>query len=70
MAATAKKDAIVQVFEGVSNKEEIIDAMRRRDRSYIKGVIQCYERYPVNPFLVKFLRKVLQSLPYGASLRS
>jgi len=70
IAATAKITAIVQVFEGVSNHEEIIAALRRRDVSYIKGVIQWYETFPKNPFLVKFLKKALQSLASGASLRS
>lgn len=68
--AARKQDAIVQVFDGVSNKEEIIAALQRRDTGYLKGVVQWYERHPKNPFLVKFLKKVLQSWPYGASRRS
>lgn len=61
-AATADKRSIVQVFEGISKPEQIIDGLRRRDASYIKGVIQHYERFPINPLLVEFLRKALQSL--------
>jgi len=64
-AATAKNVAIVQVFQGVSNHEEIIAALHRRDMSYIKGVIQWYETFPKNPFLVSFLKKALRSLPTG-----
>ena len=57
-----RNKAIVQVFEGISKPEQIIDGLRRRDASYIKGVIQHYERFPINPLLVEFLRKALQSL--------
>ena len=51
------KITIDQLFEGVSNSDKIVDALRRRDKSFIRGVIQWYERHPKNPFLVPFLRK-------------
>lgn len=54
--------ALERVFEGVSKPEQIIAGLRRRDASYVKGVIQFYERFPINPLLVEFLRKASQSL--------
>ena len=48
---------IVQLFEGVNDSDKIVDALRRGDKSFIKGVIQVYERHPKNPFLVPFLKR-------------
>lgn len=58
-AQQSGKEAIVQVFEGIGKPEEIIGALRRHDVTYVKGVIQFYERFPPNPFLVEFLQKSL-----------
>ena len=50
---------VAQLFENVNDSDKIIDALRRKDKSFIRGVIQCYERYPKNPFLVPFLKRAI-----------
>ncbi len=51
------KITIAQLFEGVNDSDRIVDALRRGDKSFIKGVIQVYERHPRNPLLVPFLKR-------------
>ncbi len=51
------KLTVAQLFEGVSDSDRIVDALRRGDKSFIRGVIQWYERHPKNPLLVPFLKR-------------
>ena len=48
---------VEQLFENINDPGRIIDALRRGDKSFIKGVIQWYEAHPKNSHLVPFLRK-------------
>ncbi len=51
------KPTIAQLFENINDSDRIVDALRRGDKSFIKGVIQVYERHPKNPLLVPFLKR-------------
>ena len=44
-----------------ANPDELIDAIKRKDASYLRGAIQWYERKNGSEILVKFLRKALSS---------
>ncbi|KKN27007.1 hypothetical protein LCGC14_0868880 [marine sediment metagenome] len=50
---------VAQLFENVNDSDRIVDALRRGDKAFIKGVIQWYERHPKNPFLVPFLKRAI-----------
>lgn len=65
MAATANKTTKIQIFDGVHNTDLLIDALRRKDRSYIKGAIQWLERHPPNIFIVEFLKKACSHFGSG-----
>jgi len=51
------KLTVAQLFENINDSDRIVDALRRGDKSFIRGVIQHYERWPKNPFLVPFLKR-------------
>lgn len=50
------------VFLKVPKPEQITDAIKRHDSSYLRGVWKFYETKPPNPFLLPFLKKALQRL--------
>lgn len=68
-AATPVKITKIQIFRGVHNTELLIDALRRQDRSYIRGSLQWLERHPPNKFIVEFLKKAYAHFGYGSFSR-
>jgi hypothetical protein len=52
----------IDPMKGVVNPDLLIDAIRRRDYSYVRGALQWLERNPPNPFVVKFLKKALERI--------
>lgn len=42
-------------FKNVAQPEQIIEAMRRGDKSYVRGVYKFYERRPPNKILLGLL---------------
>ncbi len=65
-AATACKATKIQIFAGVHNTDLLIDAIRRKDRSYIKGALQWLEKNPPNPLIVSFLKRVRLHFGFGS----
>lgn len=68
-AASANKATKLQIFRGVHNTDLLVDAIRRKDRSYIRGALQWLEKHPPNPLIVSFLRKVYLEFGFGSSPR-
>lgn len=67
-AATANETNIpskIQIFRGVHNTDLLIDAIRRKDRSYIRGAHQWLSRHPPNALIVNFLKKVYSQFGFG-----
>ena len=48
-----------KLFKGVPKPEQIEDALRRRDVSYIRGVIQFYRRENKRESLISFLEQAI-----------
>lgn len=44
-----------------ANPDELIDAIKRKDASYLRGAIQWYERKKGSETLVGFLKKALSA---------
>lgn len=64
-------ERVAVVLRGVSNPEDILEAISRKDVSYIRGVIQWYDRKgPPNEKLLPFLRGVLKLLSSPPSASS
>lgn len=68
-AATARKVTKLQIFDGVHNTDLLIDAIRQKDRSYIRGALQWLERHPPNPIIVIFLKKAYSHFGFGSLSR-
>lgn len=69
MAATASRNTKIQIFAGVHNTDLLIDALRAKDRSYIRGAMQWLEKHPPNPLIVKFLRTAYSHFGFGSLSR-
>jgi hypothetical protein len=55
----------IDPFENVGKPEQIIAAIKKLNEApvrpeYLRGVIKFYEKRPPNPYLVPFLRRVLE----------
>jgi len=48
-----------KLFKGVPKPEQIEDALRRRDVSYIRGVVQFYRKANKQESLVSFLEQAI-----------
>ncbi len=64
-AATARKITKLQIFAEVHNTDLLIDAIRRKDRSYIRGAHQWLSKHPPNPLIANFLKRVYSEFGFG-----
>lgn len=58
-----------QIFKDVGNADLLIDALRRKDKSYLRGAIKWLKKHPPNPLIVIFLQKAYLHFGFGSLSR-
>ena len=59
---TAMKEAQPKIdpFKGVVKSDVLIERMKARDTSYVRGALQWLAKHPPNPYIVPLLRAALE----------